>query len=81
MRPLCSQSDGCTRVLVALLRYEVEHGYAPPLRELAAITRLPLTNVKAHVHNLRAIGAVDFEDRFARTLHSTVAVVIPKAVA
>lgn len=76
MTPRTATSAGRTRVLTALLHREAKGEPPPSFRTLADDTGLSLTTTYTHVKKLRKMGLVDFEDGRARTLHSTVAVVV-----
>ena len=65
------------RVMAALL-YEEAHGRIPTIRAIGEATELSNATVYAHLLRLRRSGLVNWQDRERGTLHSTVAIVVPR---
>lgn len=76
MKPYAAHSR--TSVLCALLHWEAHHSTCPSISELCEATGLARPTVHKHLLRLRRCGLVDWEPSNERTLHSTVAIVVPK---
>lgn len=70
-------SSARARVMVALL-YEEAHGRRPTIPSLVKATGLARCTVHKHLCALRRDGLVSWTQRQRGTLHSTVAVVVPR---
>lgn len=56
-------------VLYAISVHWKQHGYAPTLREIQALTGMSSTSVvKWHVERLRAAGLIEYVDNTSRTI-------------
>lgn len=63
-----------TQILVAIIQYRREHGYAPTFRDIAERVDVGVTSVFAHLKVLRRQGLVDWSSHHkgGRTLHALV---------
>lgn len=58
-----------TEILSFIRSFTVQHGYAPIFREIAQGVGLESSgNVHRHLHHLRQIGKIAFDDRKPRTI-------------